>query len=206
MTGSQTPPAPRVPAPTGEAINHFLDNLLTLARRAEAQGDWPGDARPVADEVLAGFAGVLALVAWSDYAAALRAGEMGMLEDLIARTSAAPASPEAVRTLIVDGLLVIGALPGAETDPHDAAWQQLQAGEVSERPQAVPVFLRACLAHDRASGGHLAARAVDWLEMAGFEMIVADGMCGVGETEALGHYIGFLRRHLRDAGVLPDPR
>lgn len=194
------------PTPAGDAIDHFLDNLLALAQRAEAQGHWPDEARPVTDEVLAGFAGVLALVAWADHSTAMRTGELAMLEALITRTMNAPAKPEAVRALIVDGLLSIGALSEAgpaDADPHDAAWKRLQAGEVSVRPRTVPAFLCACLAHDCVSGDQLAARAVDWLEMAGFEMIVADGMCGVGETEALGHYIGFLRAHLHEAGVLP---
>ena len=177
--------------------NEYFEELLALARTAEAGGYWLHEP-PIAANVLDTFAGLLGAIASAD--GSVNASEMDLLGDIVFNFTGEAPAPDRLRRLIVNGLKAIWADLSDPGDRRDV-WDELR-GSLATRPSgAAPDFLRAFVAHDHDTGDTLSARAVDLLELSGFEMIMADGECEGRETEVLGQYIGELRTYLLDAGV-----
>ena len=176
--------------------NEYFEELLALARTAKARGYWPHE-RPIAADVLDTFAGLLGAIASAD--GDVSASEMDLLGDVVFSSTGEAPAPDGLRTLVANGLKAAWA-ELSNPDDRGAVWE-LRGGLLARQLSAAPDFLSAFVAHDRERGGTLAARAVDLLELSGFEMIMVDGECEGRETETLGQYIGGLRMHLLDAGV-----
>ena len=177
--------------------NEYFEELLALARAVEASGHW-SHKRPIAADVLDIFAGLLGAIASAD--GDVNASEMDLLGDVVFNFTGEAPAPDGLRALIANGLKAVWAELNDPAD-REAMWSDFRRGLAARQFGAAPDFLRACVAHDYDTSGTLAARAVDLLELSGFEMIMADGECEGRETETLGQYIGSLRMHLLEAGV-----